>query len=185
MSRSLKTAASLIATSALLVFGSAAHAENFSKDVYSGAKDHIKTLYKTERDACDAMSGNAKDVCVEEAKGREKIGLAQLEYNYTGKDKDRMDLAESKWESRYAVAKEKCDDAAGNAKDVCMQQAKAAETKAKANAKLAKAVNEASDDAAEAKMKADYKVAAEKCDAQSGNGKDICTAAAKARYGQM
>lgn len=185
MSRSLKTTASLIAASALLAFGSVAHAENFSKDVYSGAKDHIKTLYKTERDACNSMAGNAKDVCVEEAKGREKVGLAQLEFNYTGKDKDRMNLAESKWEARYAIAKEKCDDAAGNTKDVCVQEAKAAETKAKANAKLAKAVNDAADDAAEAKMKADYKVASEKCDTQSGNGKDICTAAAKARYGQM
>jgi len=185
MSRSLKTSASLLAAAALLVLGTAAKANNFSKDVYSGAKDHIKSLYKTERDACDALAGNAKDVCVEEAKGREKIGLAQLEYNYSGKDKDRMKLAEAKWEARYAIAKERCDDAAGNAKDVCVQEAKAAEAKAKANAKLAKAVNEAADDAYETKLKADYKVAAEKCDTQSGNGKDICMAAAKARYGQM
>ena len=37
-------------------------------------------------------------------------------------------------------------------------------------------------DAAEDKMDAEYKVAVEKCDAQTGAAKDSCVTAAKAKY---
>ena len=34
------------------------------------------------------MTGNAKDICKEEAKAREKVALAENEYSYTGKPAD-------------------------------------------------------------------------------------------------
>lgn len=87
-------------------------------------------------------------------------------------------------ESAYAVAREKCDDKAGNSKDVCVEEAKAVETKALADAKMGKQIGEAKTDAAADKRAADYKVAAEKCDVMSGESKDNCVAAAKAKYGK-
>jgi len=45
-------------------------------------------------------------------------------------------------------------------------------------------IGEAEDDASQAKRDADYKVAAEKCDALSGDAKASCSAAAKARFGK-
>jgi hypothetical protein len=155
-----------------------------SKPVYSTAKDEVKAMYKAEREGCNSLAGNLKDVCVEKAKGHEKVALAHLEYQYTGKQKDRNDYLEARYEARYQVAKEACDSQAGNAKDVCMAEAKAARDKSKADLKANKAVAEAKDDAMETKLKADYKVAAEKCDALSGNPKDSCQASAKARYFQ-
>ncbi|PIF78487.1 hypothetical protein CLU95_5676 [Variovorax sp. 54] len=43
---------------------------------YKAARDKLSADYKTGRTACDAMKDNAKDVCVEEAKGKEKLAKA-------------------------------------------------------------------------------------------------------------
>ncbi len=170
---------------ALALIGIAGTASaNLTKPVYSAAKDEVKAMYKAEREKCDTLSGNAKDVCVERAKGQEKVALANLEYQYTGTMKDRNHYLEARYEARYEVAKEMCDDKAGNAKDVCMAEAKAARDKAKANLKADKKVAEAEADAMETKLKADYKVANERCDTLAGDAKDSCRASAKARYFQ-
>lgn len=162
--------------------GAAQAAANFSKTAYNGAKDELKTLYKSQRESCSSMSGNAKDVCIEEAKGREKIAMAQLDYNYESTDRHWAKLYEAQYTARYDIAKEKCDDQKGNDKDVCVQAAKSERDKAKADLKMSKKVVGASEDALEAHAKADYKLAREKCDSLSGDAKDSCVASAKARF---
>lgn len=82
-------------------------------------------------------------ICTQEAKGKEKVARAELEYAYTAKSSDRNKVLVAKAEAAYAVAKGKCDDQNGNAKDVCVQEAKATRTKALANAKLGKEIGEA------------------------------------------
>ena len=170
---------------ALLFVGLAGAASaNLTKPVYSTAKDEVKAMFKAEKDKCDALSGNAKDVCVERAKGHEKVALAHLEYQYTGKEKDRNDYLEARFDAKYKIAKEACDSLSGNAKDVCVADAKAAHDKAKADLKANKKIAEAQSDQMETKLKADYKAANERCDALSGDAKDSCQASAKARYFQ-
>ena len=172
-----------IAFAALLCLGSA-QAANFSKAVYNGAKEDIKTTYKAEKEACGSLAGNAKDICLEEAKGREKIELARLEANYTGTPKAEVKLYEAHYTAVYDIAIQRCDDLGGNAKDVCKREAKSTRDKAKADVKLSKKVNDAINDDITTKMKADYKVAREKCDAVSGDTKTMCVASAKARYNE-
>ncbi|HSI47244.1 MAG TPA: hypothetical protein VLA61_03160 [Ideonella sp.] len=174
---------SLVAIAALCCFG-AAQANNFSKSAYDGARKDIETTYKAEKDSCDKQTGNAKDICVEQAKANEKVAKARLEFNYTGKPTDEARLAEAQSDGRYEVAKEKCDDLAGNAKDVCVKEAKAAHDSAKADLKAHKKIVNAEQDALDTKMTAEYKVAKEKCDGLSGDAKDTCVASAKARYNQ-
>ena len=130
------------------------------------------------------MKSNAKDICVEEAKAKEKVALAELEYGYTGKAADQTKVSEVKATTAYAVAKEKCDDKAGNDKDVCRKEAKAVETKALVDAKMVKDVAETRKDGAQDKMDADYKVAVEKCDAMAGDAKSSCIASAKTKFGK-
>jgi hypothetical protein len=166
------------------VICSAAAAANISSATYSGARDQVKASMKVERKSCDGMSGNAKDICVETAKGKEKVAMAHLQFQRSGTTKDRAKLAEARADANYEVAKEVCDDQSGKDKDVCVAKAKAEHESAKANAKMNKEVAEARNDAAQTKNKADYQVASERCDAMSGNGKDSCMAAARARYGQ-
>lgn len=111
-----------------------AQAATMAKADYKAGKERISAEYKTDKAACDALSGNAKDVCVQEAKGKEEVAKAELEYSYTGKAKDQAKVQKAKAESTYEVAKEKCDDQAGNGKDVCVKEAKAAKAKALADA---------------------------------------------------
>jgi hypothetical protein len=106
-----------------------------SNQQYSAHQDRIKAEYKAARAACDRMSGNAKDVCVEEAKGGEKVAEAELQYQRSGKPADANKVALVQAEAAYEVAKERCDDLKGADKDACVKDAKAAEARAKADAK--------------------------------------------------
>ena len=182
MKTSFNLKASLI-VAALLSF-SVAQAATISKAEYKADKTRISADYKADKAACAALAGNAKDICVEEAKAKEKVARAELEYSYSGKAADQTKVLMAKAKSAYAVAKEKCNDQAGNAKDVCVKEAKAVEVKALADAKLGKKIGEAKKEASDDKMDANYKVALEKCDALAGEAKTSCIAAAKAKFGK-
>ena len=145
--------------------------------------------------ACKAVTGNAKDICIEEAKGHEKVAKAELEANYSPSSKHRYDVRMAKANAAYAVAKDKCDDFSGNAKEVCREEAKSAYVTAKADAKVAEKTSdanataretttEARKDAATEKLDAAYAVAKEKCEALADEAKVKCIKDAKARYGQ-
>jgi hypothetical protein len=179
-----------------LTFSAAAIAAPMSKTEYSLGKDGISAKYKTDKAACQPMSGNAKDICVEEAKSREKVAKAELEASYEPSEKHNYEVRMARADAAYDVAKEKCDDAAGNAKDVCVKEAKAAHVTAKADAKVVEKTNDANTsahekttavrkDAASDKRDAAYAVAKEKCDALAGDPKAACIKEAKARNGQM
>ena len=165
-----------------------------SKAQHKAAREDISAKYKADKVACKAMTGNAKDICIEEAKGREKVAKAELEENYSPSAKHRYNVRIAKAEAAYAVAKEKCDDLSGNAKDVCRKEAKSAYVAAKADAKVAEKTSdanataretttEARQDAAAEKRDAAYAVAKEKCDALADDAKAKCIKDAKARYG--
>ena len=117
------------------VAAQAQQASTMSSQEYSAAQDRIKADYKAARAACDKMSGNAKDICVEEAKGAEKVAEAELQYMRSGKPDDATKVALAKADAAYEVAKERCDDLKGADKDACAKDAKAAEARAKADAK--------------------------------------------------
>ena len=152
---------------------------------FSASKSRISEAYKADKAACAPLKSNAKDICVAEAKATEKIARAELEFAYTGKAKDGTKVWTAKADAAYSVSKEKCDDLSGNTKDVCRQAAKTIHTKALADAKLGREVAEASTDAAQAKRGADYKLAAEKCDALSGDAKTQCVDSAKRSFGKI
>ena len=173
----------VLAVAALMAV-SITQAATLSKADFKAGKDTIAAEYKASKMACANMAGNAKDICVEQAKGHEKVARAELEYGYTGKAKDATKVLVAKADADYAVAKEKCDDQTGNNKDVCVKQAKALKAKALADAKLNTKVTDAQQDAAKTKREADYKVEAEKCDAMSGDAKSSCINAAKMRLGK-
>jgi hypothetical protein len=162
----------------------AARAEMISKPDYKAGKTRISDVYKADKAACKSLSGNAKDVCEEETKGKEKVARAELEFSYTGKAADGNRVHVVKAKAAYEVAKEKCDDLAGNAKNVCVQEAKAAEQKALADAKMDKDISKAKKTDASEKMDADYKVAIEKCDALASEAKTGCVNSARARFGK-
>lgn len=193
-----------IALAITLAFSAGAMAEGMSKTDYKAGKDKISAEYKTSKASCGSLSGNANDVCVAEAKGKEKVAKVELEATYKPSQKAHYEARVAKAEADYDVAKEKCDDLAGNTKDVCVKEAKAAETTAKADAKTqmktadanatandkttearsdaSKKTVDARKDAAVDKSDAQYAVAKEKCDAYSGAAKDTCLSKAKVSF---
>ena len=185
MNFTLKTSAiaATLSLSALLAFAPA-HAAQINATDYKAGKAKIAADYKADKLACKAMTANAKDVCQEEAKAKDKNALAALEFGHTGKAADEKKMLTVQVDTAYAVAKEKCDDLAGNAKDVCVQEAKATHTKGLAELKLVKQVAAAGKDATDASRAADLKLANEKCDALAGDAKSSCQSAAKARFGK-
>ncbi|MEO8058028.1 MAG: hypothetical protein ABI671_06855 [Burkholderiales bacterium] len=182
MLQNRKTGLAAVALAALFATSGAFAAGTMSKADMSAAKDRISADYKVDKTACAKFSGNEKDVCMERAKGKEKVASAELTFNDTGKDSDANKLAVAKADASYAVAKEMCDDKAGNVKDVCVTEAKSTHTKALADAKLSKKIGEAQKDSAEDKREADYKLAVEKCDSLAGESKASCVSTAKARF---
>ena len=139
----LNHATKILMAVAATSLGCVAYAGSMSHADYAAKKDQISADYKADKAACDKLAGNEKDVCIEKAKGKEKVAKAELEYNYTGKKSDADKIAVEKADASYAVAKEMCDDRQGRDKDACVAQAKAAHTKAMADAKMHKKVGDA------------------------------------------
>jgi hypothetical protein len=101
------------------------------------------------------------------------IGAAMTSSEYSAA-KDNANAA-------YKSAQAQCDALTGNPKDVCIAQAKATLKKAKADAEAQyKNTDKARRDAKIEAAEADYDVAKAKCDAKSGNDKDVCIKEAKA-----
>ena len=98
----------------------------------------VKLTYKADKEKCDALTANAKDICQKEAKGKEKVAQAELEAQYKPSPRNTQKVAEARADAAYEVAKEKCDDMNGNAKDACEKDAKAQHEAAKAEIKRMK-----------------------------------------------
>ena len=151
---------------------------------YDQAKASAKATYATDHKACESMAGNAKDVCIAEAKAKREKTEVNAEADWKDTPKAREHAVHESAEADYKVAKERCDAKSGNEKDVCVKEAKAAMTKTEADAKATRKTADAHMDANQDKMKADYKVAEEKCDSLAGDAKSHCVADAKMRYHQ-
>jgi len=96
---------------------------------------HAQAAYDVAIEKCDDLAGNAKDVCVKEAKAALVKGKADANVDRVVAD-TREDAAVKQTEARkeasadkrdadYKVAIEKCDALAGSAKDSCVSSAKA------------------------------------------------------------
>lgn len=169
---------------ASLIPMSAAYAQGMSKSELKTHKARISEEYKADKEACHAHAGNAKDICEQEAKGKEKVARAEMAHQHSGKASDRNHVMVTQAKADYLVAKERCDDLAGNAKDVCVKEAKAVEKKALANVGMGPHMGQPKNKAASEKLEADYKVALEKCNALAGDTKTSCVAAAKVSFGK-
>ena len=167
-----------------LIAAPALQAASMSADDFRAAKSRIAAEFKEQMAACDRFTENPRDVCREQAKGKEKVARAELEYNRSADPKDATKLAMTKADASYEVAKEKCDDRSGRDKDICVKEAQTIRAKAMADAKMNQKVAEVRRDAADDKREAEYKLAKEKCDALAGEVRMQCLATAKARYGK-
>jgi hypothetical protein len=166
---------------ALCATGLAANAA-VTKAEHKAAVENADMAYKSAKASCKSLAGNAKDVCIAEAKVQKAYAIAKTDGEFKNTAKSiyagRKDVASAE----YDLAKTKCASLAGNDKDVCMKEAKAVEVRAQADAKAGTKIAAARDDASDTKNTANYKVAIEKCDTFAGETKDACVKDAKARF---
>lgn len=82
----------------------------------------IDTAYDVAKERCDDLAGNAKDVCLREAKTVHEKGQADLklvkEVTEAGKEANQ-----DKREADLKLAREQCDNFSGEAKDSCLRSA--------------------------------------------------------------
>ncbi|GAB3627776.1 hypothetical protein PTE30175_00043 [Pandoraea terrae] len=114
-------------------------ADSAAKDRYDQAEKVAEAEYEAARARCDDLSDNAKKVCIEEAKGNEKVAKKNAEAEYKGTPDARYDAEVAKADVAYSVAKQRCEDRKGNDKEICVKDAKAAQTRAMRDAKDVKA----------------------------------------------
>ena len=180
--RTLPWRAALCTVVLALSAASGAAAAGRDDGAYRQARDGAKAMYDAQRKQCRGMSGNAKDVCVAQAKANRVRAEAKADVTYRGGDRTRLVAARNVAEADYKLAKEKCDAQTGNARDVCVKEARAAMVADKADAKAARRIGQAQGSAEKEKREAVYKLALEKCNALSGDAKGACTVDAKANH---
>src|ERR1043166_489410 len=78
-----------------------ASAAPISKDAYELTVKNADTQYKTDKDACSSRSGNAKDICLAEANGKEKVAKADAEAAYKATPKAREDARVARAEATH------------------------------------------------------------------------------------
>ena len=173
-----------LAATAAFVFAGSAMAATMNKAAYEAGRQRIVASYEADRKACSQTSGDAQDLCLARAAGKEKVARAQLAFDRSGKASDHHALAVAMADADESVAQQACKAKAGQARDVCQAEAKATHTKALADATLARKVGRARTDAMSDKRDAEYQLADEKCDSLAGDAKTACTDSAKTRYGK-
>jgi hypothetical protein len=103
-----------------------AYSATLSRQDAREASNQISADYQRAKIACGSTRNNARDICLQEAKGIYKIAQAELEYKDEPTPRHLRNVGIAQADSAFKVAKEKCDDSTGAAKTTCRADAKAA-----------------------------------------------------------
>lgn len=95
-----------------------------SQESYNTAKAKADTAYDAAKMKCDRFSGNAKDVCITEAKAAKAKSEASAKMTRETTEA-RQEAGEVSREVEYKIEIEKCDQYSGDAKESCLSSAKA------------------------------------------------------------
>jgi len=181
--------------------------QTISDNNYLIAKQQIELDVRMAKSSCAAFSGNAKDICIAKAKGKEMVAEAELEASYKPTPKAHYLASAAKADADFAVANERCNDLSSKVRDVCRKTAKAAEISAKADAKAEMRSTDARDlaakksaiarneaiirsyeariGAASEKLEAQYEVVKAKCGTYAGFSRENCLNHAKSIFGKI
>ncbi len=158
--------ATLLATAVSASFAAAPTAAlNHDPATYQNVTKKAAAEYKVATAKCTSMTGNAKGICMEEAKAARAHADADAvaQYNNTAKGRSKARVAVA--DADFALAKARCGDMTGADKDNCMNIATSVHTAAVADAKADRAI--AATDATKA-------AAIDKCEQVAGQPKTGC-----------
>ncbi len=86
-----------------LAFSVSAIAQNMSKDEHEAVEKQIVAEYKLDKAQCESLTGNAEDICMAEAKGKEKVAKAELEAKFKPSKEADYKVSVAKAEANYAL----------------------------------------------------------------------------------
>jgi hypothetical protein len=138
---------------------------------YKSEMSKAKAQYESDKQRCDTLKGNDRDVCKDRASANLKIAEADLKAYEKNTSAAAIKAEDERISQEYKVDKEKCDAYKGNAKDICVAQAEATKKRREGNLK-----------ALEEKLDGEYKLAVEKCENYSGDKRSSCKDEAKRKY---
>ena len=115
----------LLALAGGLVFGAAAHADGMTDAQYASEERHLGARHEEAGVRCDAYGGNARDVCLAEARGRESVARAELRAQYQPGTSNLRKVLRARADAIYAVSIERCDDEADEGRAACVKEAEA------------------------------------------------------------
>ena len=173
--------ASLLATATSAAFAFAPTANlNHDPATYKNVTQKAAADYKVATAKCTSLNGNAKEVCMEEARAARAHTEAEAIAQYNNTDKNRAKAYTAAADADYALAKAKCGDMSGAEKDSCLNNARSVHTAAIADAKAGRVVATTPTDTATATTTTgttttDTKAAAvDKCAQVGGSSKTGC-----------
>lgn len=188
----------IIAVAMTMAFGAGAAfaaGNAMSREDHQARKERIEADYKAARQQCDGMKGNAKDVCMAQAKGKNEVVKAQLEAQRDPGPKRDSHVQKKQAEADYNVARQKCDDLRHVARDACRNDAKATYEHAKDQAKVAPAAegkgvrsDQSQRDGRQARNAStdtEYAAARERCGTLSPQARDNCMNEVRKRFSKM
>ncbi len=137
---------------------------------YGVARQNADAQYKLELEQCKSLGGNARDVCVKDAKAVRDSARADAYAAFKGTPEARAEAIEDKAEARYRAARQRCEPLGGDERGACIKRALAERARGQAAA-------------AELRRLADAKSAGtrERCDDLSGEARERCSADQRAK----
>ncbi|MES2755745.1 MAG: BON domain-containing protein [Pseudomonadota bacterium] len=128
--------ATLLATAVSASFAAAPTANlNHDPATYRNVTAKAAADYKAAAAKCTSLTGNAKNICTEEAKTARVHAEADAIAQYNNTTKGRAKARAAVADADYALAKVKCADMTGADKSSCITAATSAHTTALADAK--------------------------------------------------
>jgi hypothetical protein len=106
-------------------------------DAYRQDRIDARLMYEAARDACQRLEGNARDVCVAEARHRRTEALAVAQAKREGTPRAALEASLASSRAEYRAALERCEDRAHDERQACIAQARAARDQANADARVA------------------------------------------------
>jgi hypothetical protein len=95
----------------------------------------IDAEFDAARERCDDRAGQAKNVCLAEARAERRVRKVEVAARGEGTPKARYDAKIARAEAEFDVQKERCGEQAGAARDGCIAEARTREAKAKDEAR--------------------------------------------------
>lgn len=183
----------IVTVAVAMAFGAgtaSAAGEAMSRQDYQAQQERIGADYQAAREQCDGMKGNARAVCMAQAKGKHEVVKAQLEARRDPGPRRDAQVRKKQAAADYDVARKKCDDLQRDAREACRKDAKATYEHARGQAKGERAMNsdqapDGGQEARNASMDAQYAAARERCETLSRQAHDNCMNEVRKKFSRL